>query len=271
MKKFYSVICTFFAAIQSTVFWYILIVYLMRIDEFSDIRMHIGFWAVSFIVLLIISLIDKFVRGFEIGEIFVDALLSPFRFIAQFITMILCFQEKVNIEREGYTDYSLWSRFVFILCSVNPLDPDGTKKTQYYVPPRTYSKPRYSSNSSYSSSQSQKPSAPKRMLGAADVLNHAQRVAKGCCNFVWENGNRVEIDYSARMSGNTVYFKISLRRTLRANFRSLDDKESFENSLAYQISSDQKKIRDMMHSWCDKYTFDNNYYIDFERGSWNIN
>lgn len=271
MKKFYSVICTFFATIQSAVFWYILIGYLMRIDEFIDIRMHIGFWILSFIVLLIISLIDKFVRGFDMGEIFVDALLSPFRFIAQFITMILCFLEKVNIEREGYTDYSLWSRFVFILCSVDPLDLDGTKEIQYYVPPRTYSKPSYSSNSSHSSSQSQKPSAPKRMLGAADVLNQAQRVARGCCGFVWENGNRVEIDYSARMSGNTVYFKISLRRTLRANFRSLDDKESFENSLAYHISSDQRKIRDMMQSWYEKYTFDNKYYIDFERGSWNIN
>lgn len=271
MKKFYSVICTFFAAIQSTVFWFILIVYLMRIDEFIDIRMHIGFWTFSFIVLLIISLIDKFVRGFEIGGIFVDALLSPFRLIAQFITMILCFQEKVNIERGGYTGYSLWSRFVFILCSVDPLDLDGTKEIQYYVPPRTYSKPRYSSNSSYSSSQSQKPSAPKRMLGAADVLNQAQGVARYCCDFVWEKGNRVEIDYSARMSGNTVYFKISLRRTLRANFRSLDDKENFENSLAYGISAGQKRIRDMMQSWYEKYTFDKKYYIDFERGSWNIN
>lgn len=271
MKKFYSVICTFFAAIQSTVFWYILIAYLMRIDEFGDIRNHIGFWVLSFIILLIISLIDKFVRGFDMGEIFVDALLSPFRFIAQFITMIMCFQEKVILEREGYTDYSLWSRFVFILCSVDPLDPDGTKETQYYVPPRTYSKPKYSSNSSHSSSQSQKPSAPKRMLGAADVLNAARRTAKYYSSFVWEKGNRVEIDYSARMSGNTVYFKISLRRSLRANFRSLDDKESFENSLAYHISSDQKKIRDMMQSWYEKYTFDNKYYIDFERGSWNIN
>lgn len=271
MKKFYSVICTFFAAIQSTVFWYILIGYLMRIDEFIDIRMHIGFWILSFILLLIISLIDKFVRGFDMGEIFVDALLSPFRFIAQFITMILCFLEKVNIERGGYTGYSLWSRFVFILCSVDPIDIDGTKEIQYYVPPRTYSKSRYSSNSSHSSSQSQKPSAPKRMLGAADVLNQAQRVARGSCSFVWENGNRVEIDYSARMSGNTVYFKISLRRTLRANFRSLDDKESFENSLAYHISSGQKRIRDMMQTWYEKYTFDNKYYIDFEKGSWNIN
>lgn len=105
---------------------------------------------------------------------------------------------------------------------------------------------------------------------AADMMSQAKAVAKYCSTFVWEHGNRVDIDLTARLSQNTIYFTINLKRTLRKAFASVDDEESFANQVKYTIESTQKKVFEMMQKWASKNQMTDEYYIDFEKGRWDI-
>lgn len=113
-------------------------------------------------------------------------------------------------------------------------------------------------------------SSDGRVHGASDVLNHGRGVAKYCSTYLWEYGNRVDIDFTARLSGNTVTFVYNMKHSIKKPFNTLDEKNKFEEDLLYSLKRQKKEIEEMMNKWSSNNALDGDYYINFEKGSINF-
>lgn len=113
-------------------------------------------------------------------------------------------------------------------------------------------------------------SSDGRVHGASDVLNHGRGVAKYCSTYLWEYGNRVDIDFTARLSGNTITFVYNMKHSIKKPFNTLDEKNKFEEDLLYSLKRQKKEIEEMMNKWSSNNALDGDYYINFEKGSINF-
>lgn len=111
------------------------------------------------------------------------------------------------------------------------------------------------------------PYSDGKVHGANDVLGQARAVAKSCSTFVWEYGNRVNINFTARLSGDTIYFTYSMTHYIKKPFKSLSDKDSFENMLVSKLETSTKEIKERMNKWSSINELDGDYYISIERGN----
>ena len=109
-----------------------------------------------------------------------------------------------------------------------------------------------------------------RLHGPNDVLNQARSVAKYCSTYVEEKQNRIDINFEARLSGNTVYFYINLNRTKFKGFSSQYDLDSYNNQVMSSLDRQQDQILDLMKKYAEKNDLDREYSVVFEKGTWNI-
>lgn len=278
MKKFFGIISTFFAFIQSFFFWFCFIGYIARFNEFGNILSHVGFWIITYIVLFIFSIIDKFVRGLKGFEvIFLDALLSPIRFFAQLITTIHVFQGKTEIKRGGYFDNRFKNTFYFTLCSIDVSEPSdhvthSYESTNYYRQ-KHYQSDRLSSSSSSSSSASSSsysPSPrpeekkPEKVYGYFAVLREMEMIAYKHQRSVFSSSRaEARIEISARINGNTITFSSNVKTYHLEWMQIQGEADDFQRDIKNELESIQSSIQSDVKYWLSNHAVDRDYYLSF--------
>lgn len=282
MKKFFSLVCTFFALIQSFFFWFCFFRYITNLNQFEHILIHIGFWIVTYIILFIFSIIDKFVRGLKGFEaVFLDALLSPARFFAQLITTIQVFQGKTDIKRGGYVDNRFKNTFYFTLCSIDVSEPSdhvthSYESTDYYRQ-KHYQRDSTSTSSSSSSSSSSSPSystssyyeekKPTKIYGYFAVLREMEFIASQHQRSVFSSSRaEARIEINARINGNTITFSFNVKSYHLEWIKNQCEADSFKRDISNEIEYIQSSIQSDVKYWLDDHAVDRDYYLSFR---WN--
>lgn len=109
-----------------------------------------------------------------------------------------------------------------------------------------------------------------RVHGPDDVLAQARSVAEYCSTYVESKGNQIDIQFGARLSGNTLYFKVDLRQSRSKPFSSQYDLESFQDQVIACLEMQQREIANLMKKYAENTEFDREYSVEFEKGSWDI-
>lgn len=109
-----------------------------------------------------------------------------------------------------------------------------------------------------------------KLHGPSDVLNQAHSVAKYCSTYVEENGNRVDIDFNARLSNNTIYFIININSSHFKGFSSQYELDNFNNKIMSTLEYEQNQIVELMQKYAEKNNLNQEYTVNFEKGKWNI-
>ena len=275
MKRFFSIVCTFFAAIQSFVFWVIFIKYLIAFNEFEFVLNHIGFWIISFIVLFIIALFDKWVRGLKgVGVIFLDALLSPVRFVTQLLSTIQCFNGKEDIKRGGYYPTRFKNTFYFVLFSTDVSDPSDRVSRSYHSSSSfnssysSHSSPSSSSSSSSSSyypdSSSYEEKKPEKIYGYFAVTREMEQIAYRHNTSVFSTSRaEARIEINVRISGGNICFSCNVKTNYLEWIKSRVEYDDFKKDISNELSSIQSSIYSDAKDWFDSHSVDRDYSISF--------
>lgn len=109
-----------------------------------------------------------------------------------------------------------------------------------------------------------------KVHGPSDVLAQARSIASFCSTYVEKDGNVIDIDFGARLSGNTIFFAINVRQTKSKGFSSQYALDSFQNMVVSTIDSKEKQITELMQKYAANTTFDREYSVQFEKGKWNF-
>lgn len=281
MKKFFGIISTFFALIQSFFFWFCFVRYITHLNQFGHILSHVGFWIITYIILFIFSIIDKFVRGLKGFEvIFLDALLSPIRFFAQLITTIHVFQGKTEIKRGGYFDNRFKNTFYFTLCSIDVSEPSDRVTHSYestnYYRQKHYQSDRLSSSSSSSSSTSSSSSSsyspsprpeekkPEKVYGYFAVLREMEMIAYKHQRSVFSSSRaEARIEINARINGNTITFSFNVKTHYLEWIKSQVEADDFQRDIKNELESIQSSIQSDVKDWLTDHAVDRDYYLSF--------
>lgn len=273
MKKFFGIISTFFALIQSFFFWFCFVRYITHLNQFGHILSHVGFWIITYIILFIFSIIDKFVRGLKGFEvIFLDALLSPIRFFAQLITTIHVFQGKTEIKRGGYINNRFKNIFYFTLCSIDVSEPSdhvthSYQDTNYYRQKHYQSSVSSSStsSSSYSTSSSHyEEKKSEKVYGYYEVLREMESIARRHQTSVTSTSRaEARIEISVRISGTTIIFSCNVKTYHLEWVESQVEADDFKREIQYKLESIQSSIQSDVKDWLTDHAVDRDYYLSF--------
>lgn len=273
MKKFFGIISTFFALIQSFFFWFCFIRYITHLNQFGHILSHVGFWIITYIILFIFSIIDKFVRGLKGFEvIFLDAFLSPIRFFAQLVTTIQAFKGKTDIKRGGYINNRFKNIFYFTLCSIDVSEPSdhvthSYQDTNYYRQKHYQSSVSSSStsSSSYSTSSSHyEEKKSEKVYGYYEVLKEMESIARRHQTSVTSTSRaEARIEISVRISGTTIIFSCNVKTYHLEWVESQVEADDFKREIQYKLESIQSSIQSDVKDWLTDHAVDRDYYLSF--------
>lgn len=273
MKKFFGIISTFFALIQSFFFWFCFIRYITHLNQFGHILSHIGFWIITYIILFIFSIIDKFVRGLKGFEvIFLDAFLSPIRFFAQLVTTIQAFKGKTDIKRGGYINNRFKNIFYFTLCSID-VSEQSDHVTHSYQDTNYYRQKHYqssvssssTSSSSYSTSSSHyEEKKSEKVYGYYEVLREMESIARRHQTSVTSTSRaEARIEISVRISGTTIIFSCNVKTYHLEWVESQVEADDFKREIQYKLESIQSSIQSDVKDWLTDHAVDRDYYLSF--------
>ena len=102
----------------------------------------------------------------------------------------------------------------------------------------------------------------------ADVLAQAKNVAKYCSSNVWEYGNKMDINVTASLrNSNTIVFTFTYVHSIKKDFKSKSDLDSFQNHFQDKVNDTAKNLHDMMQKWFDVNIVEGEYSIDYKENN----
>ena len=268
--------------VQSIAFWFPMVII---IDAFKNVQYDLV--ALMFFAFIIVNFIVGFLSIFILGQFHRDETEHHFLFKAivnglcgsirlpmhVLIRIILLFND-VPIDWGCY-DNDNWVSIIIYSATLLDIEPSWgdfpDRINDHDSSPKYIKKLR--NNISNTPNHALKPFVTEsdgKLHGPNDVLNQARSVAKYCSTYVEEKQNRIDINFEARLSGNTVYFYINLNRTKFKGFSSQYDLDSYNNQVMSSLDRQQDQILDLMKKYAEKNDLEREYSVVFEKGTWNI-
>ena len=278
---FCSFLLFLWSIVQSIAFWFPMVII---IDAFKNVQydlvalMFFAFIIVNFIVgflsIFILGQFDKDEEKHFLFKSIINGLCGSIRLPMHVLISIILLFNDVPIDWGCY-DNDNWVSIIIYSATLLDIEPSWgdfpDRINDHDSSPKYIKKLR--NNISNTPNHALKPFVTEsdgRLHGPNDVLNQARSVAKYCSTYVEEKQNRIDINFEARLSGNTVYFYINLNRTKFKGFPSQYDLDNYNNQVMSSLDRQQDQILDLMKKYAEKNDLDREYSVVFEKGTWNI-